>query len=81
MTEAKCSRGGRLWPPPRIPLQMCFSFFFFFYKFILFIYFWLCWVFVAARGLSLAAASRGCPLLLCAGFSCCRAGALGAWAQ
>ena len=25
--------------------------------FILFIYFWLCWVFIAARGLSLVAAS------------------------
>ena len=34
------------------------SFFFFFNLFIyLFIYFWLCWVFVAARGLSLVAAS------------------------
>ena len=28
-------------------------------KFILFIYFWLHWVFVAVRGLSLVAASRG----------------------
>ena len=27
--------------------------------FILFIYFWLCWVFVAARGLSLVAVSGG----------------------
>ena len=26
----------------------------------LFIYFWLCWVFVAAHGLSLVAVSRGC---------------------
>ena len=34
-----------------------------------FIYLWLRWVFVAARGLSLAAASGG--------FSCCGAGALG----
>ena len=32
----------------------------FFNKFIyLFIYFWLCWVFIAVRGLSLLAGSRG----------------------
>ena len=44
--------------------------------FILFIYFliinlfiWLHWVFVAARGLSLVAASGGCSSLPCAGFS------------
>ena len=36
----------------------CF-FFFLINLFILFIYFWLRWVFVAARGLSLIAASRG----------------------
>ena len=35
----------------------------------LFIYFWLCWVFVAMRRLSLAAASRGYSSLQCAGFS------------
>ena len=40
---------------------------FFFFKFINF--FWLRWVFVAARGLSLVAASWGCSLLWCAGFS------------
>ena len=34
-----------------------------------FIYFWLCWVFVAARRLSLAAASRGYSSLWCTGFS------------
>ena len=35
--------------------------------FILFIYyFWLCWIFVAARELSLGAASGGYSLLLCA---------------
>ena len=28
-----------------------------------FIYFWLCWVFVAARGLSLVAARRGLPFV------------------
>ena len=32
-------------------------------------YFWLCWVFVAARGLSLVATSRGYPLSRCMGFS------------
>ena len=37
--------------------------------FILFVYFWgLCWVFVAARRLSLVAASRGYSLLRCSGF-------------
>ena len=40
----------------------------FFNVFICF-YFWLCWVFVAARGLSLVAASGGYSSLRCAGFS------------
>ena len=44
-----------------------FSFFFFFFlpfkKIYLFIYLWLHWVFVAARGLSLVAASGGYSLL------------------
>ena len=35
----------------------------------LFIYLWLCWGFVAARGLSLVAASGGYSSLWCAGFS------------
>ena len=35
----------------------------------LFIYFWLRWVFVAARGLSLVAASGGYSSLWCVGFS------------
>ena len=35
----------------------------------LFIYFWLCWVFVAAHGLSLVAVSRGYSLMRCADFS------------
>ena len=35
----------------------------------LFIYFWLCWVFIAAHGLSLVAASRGYSSLRCGGFS------------
>ena len=42
----------------------------FIYLFIyLFIYFWLSWVFVAARGLSLVAASGGYSLLRCSVFS------------
>ena len=44
------------------------SLFFFKYKSLL-IYFWLLWVFIAARGLSLAAASGGYSLLWCVGFS------------
>ena len=35
----------------------------------LYIYFWLCWVFVAAHGLSIGAASWGYSSLWCAGFS------------
>ena len=38
--------------------------FIFFNLFILFTYFWLCWVFVAACGLSLVAASGGYSWLL-----------------
>ena len=41
--------------------------FFFFIN--LFFYFWLCWVFVAAHGLSLVAASGGYSSLWCMGFS------------
>ena len=57
-----------------------------FLKIYLFIYFWLCWVFAAARGLSLVAASRGYSSLRCAGFSLrwlllLRRRALGAWAS
>ena len=39
------------------------------YIFIYFIYFWLCWVLVAAHGLSLVEASGGYSSLQCAGFS------------
>ena len=52
------------------PLKV-FLFFFlinFFFNFLIFI-FWLRWVFVAARGLSLVAASGGYSSLWCAGFS------------
>ena len=56
-----------------------------FYFLIICFYFWLCWVFVAVRGLSLIAASKGYSSLRCAaycrGFSCCRAQALGTWAS
>ena len=41
----------------------------FYFILFLFIYFWLHWVFVAARGLSLVAASGGYSLLWCVGFS------------
>ena len=34
---------------------------------ILFVSFWLCWVFVAAHGLSLVAASGGCSLVAASG--------------
>ena len=46
-----------------------FYLFFFFFFINLFIYFWLHWVFVAARGLSLVAASGGYSSLPWAGFS------------
>ena len=45
------------------------TFFFKINLFILFIYFWLRWVFLAAIGLSLVAASRDYSSLRCAGFS------------
>ena len=47
--------------------QFTYSLFFFL------IYLWLCWVFVAAHGLSLVAVTGG--------FSCCGARALGTWAS
>ena len=37
--------------------------------FLSFIYFWLCWVFLAARRLSLVVASGGYSSLRCTGFS------------
>ena len=42
---------------------------FFFFNKAFFFFFWLRWVFVAARGLSLVAESRGYSSLRCAGFS------------
>ena len=44
-------------------------YFIIFFNINLFIYFWLCWVFVAVRGLSLVAASGGYSWLRCVGFS------------
>ena len=48
--------------------------------------FWLCWVFIAARGLSLVAASGvylhcGAQASHSHDLSCCRAKALGTWAS
>ena len=51
---------------PLASLVFCFVLFFCFYNFI---YFWLHWVFVAVRGLSLVAASRGYSSLRYVGFS------------
>ena len=45
----------------------CFFFFFFFLS--NFICLWQCWIFIAAWGLSLVAASGGCSLLRCVGVS------------
>ena len=60
----------------RFSLFVVFFFFFkgipLFFKICLFIYFWLCWVFVAACGLSLVAASGGHSSSRCAGLSLSR---------
>ena len=58
-------------------LSLHFTMIFYFFK----IYLWLCWVFVAAHRLLLAAGSgatppRGAWASHCRGFSCCRAQAL-----
>ena len=57
-----------------------------YYTGVFFFFFWLRWVFIAARGLSLAVASGGLLFvavrgLLCGGFSHCGAQALGVWAS
>ena len=49
-----------------LPTLVSWGIFLFFKKFI---YFWLCWVFVAARELSLVVASGTCSSLRCTGFS------------
>ena len=46
-------------------LIICFIYLRFIYVF----YFWLCWLFIAVRGLSLVVASRGYSLFPCEGFS------------
>ena len=43
--------------------------FFFFLIYLIYFIFWLHWVFIAARGLSLVAASGGYSSLRCTGFS------------
>ena len=53
----------------------------FFFNINLFIYFWLCWVFVAAGGLSLAAASWGYSSLRCTGSRRTSFGSCGTQAQ
>ena len=57
-----------------------FCFVFKFYFNFIYFYFWLCWDFVAARGLSLVAASGGYSLLRCTGFSLWWLLLLGVWA-
>ena len=52
-----------------VPVQFLGARLSFFNKFIYLFYFSLCWVFVAACGLSLVAASGGYSSLQCAGFS------------
>ena len=71
-----CCHGGFLplasssFPPFPVFLPILCFFFFLVNLFIyLFIYVWLCWVFTAARGLSLVAVSGGYSSLRCAGFS------------
>ena len=53
------------------------------YLFIYIFIFWLCWVFVAVRGLSLVVASGGnsARASQCSGFPCCKAQALSARAS
>lgn len=44
---------------------VCFTLSEWFFLILSLFHFWLCWVSLAARGLSLAAASQGCPLVRC----------------
>ena len=69
-------------PPPPMSLACLSKKYLFIYLFI----YWLRWLFIAACGLSLLAASGGYSSLRCAGFSycggfCCRAQAIGAQAS
>ena len=54
---------------PEMVLVSILVFFFFFFLFFFSFSFWLCWVFVAACGLSLVAVSGGYSSLWCTGFS------------
>ena len=67
--QKKQSSEGNLYILKIPSFQHSAFFFYIYFYFILFIYFWLCWVFVAARGLSLVTASRGYSSLQCVGFS------------
>ena len=67
-----CRRGTNY----NINLLMCYNHIlandraYYFYFLILFFFnFWLCWVFIAAHGLSLVVVSRGYSWLWCLGFS------------
>ena len=54
------THGGRLYirsKSPRVQSYVAFTSVTFF-KFFIYLYLWLCWVFVAARGLSLVVVSR-----------------------
>ena len=67
-----CSTACRIFPDQGsnpCPLHwQAYSFFFFLILFI-YLFIWLCWVFVAVRGLSLVVVSGGYSSLRCAGFS------------
>ena len=54
---------------------VCLLFFVSFEKFIFF-YFWLCWIFTCCQGFPLIAVSGACSVLLYAGFSLQRLGAV-----
>ena len=68
---------GRTWQgyPRVVAFELSFEglegffFSFFFIHLCIYLFFWLHWVFVAVRGLSLVAASRGYSSLWCTGFS------------
>ena len=49
-------------------ITICVSLFCFLNFLFISFYFWLCWVFIAVRGLSLVVVSGGYSLLLCTGF-------------
>ena len=61
----QCLNGPGIQHPIKHQIPSFLSFFFF----LTFFFFWLCWVFVAAYGLSLVAPIGGYSSLRCAGFS------------